>query len=148
MMNTDYDPTTYQSILFVAPSFTRLLMIHVAGYAKECGEINPRTTRNENGSRKESIKESITISIPQLSRILPYRREAICFVLREHKIPIAQSCLEMRPSNLFLANNSKSKLHPLQREQVLKEANQLPSHLRISCLVRVLNHISISTSYW
>ena len=25
MMNTDYDPTTYQSILFVAPSFTRLL---------------------------------------------------------------------------------------------------------------------------
>ena len=25
MMNTNYDPTTYQSILFVAPSFTRLL---------------------------------------------------------------------------------------------------------------------------
>ena len=25
MMNTDYDPTDYQSTLFVAPSFTRLL---------------------------------------------------------------------------------------------------------------------------
>ena len=71
MMNTDYDPTTYQSILFVAPSFTRLLAdTYVVGYAKECGEISPRTTRNENGSRQESIEENITISIPQLSRTI------------------------------------------------------------------------------
>ena len=111
--------------------------------------LEPHETKMDH--EKNQFEESITISIPQLSRIISIPKGSNLFrVLREHKIPIAQSCLGegiCATCSLQITPNTNC-TSPSKREQALKEANQLASHLRISCLVRVLADISISTSYW
>lgn len=107
--------------------------------------------KNQMDHKKNQVEESITISIPQLSKIISIPKGSNLFrVLREHKIPIAQSCLGdgiCATCSLKITPNTNC-TSPSKREQALKEANQLPTQIRISCLVRVLGDISISTTYW
>ena len=100
---------------------------------------------------KNTNKAMIVISIPQLHKnISVYKGKNLFQALRELKIPIAQSCegdgicatcgVQITP-----ATNCTP---PSKRELSLKRANQLPSNLRISCLLRIVGNISISTTYW
>ena len=101
--------------------------------------------------KKNKFEDIITISIPQLNKIITAAKGSNLFrVLRENKIPIAQSCLgDGICATCYLQITPKTNCtSPSKREQVLKEANKLPSHLRISCLLRILGDISISTTYW
>jgi 2Fe-2S ferredoxin len=101
--------------------------------------------------KKNKFEDIITISIPQLNKIITVPTGRNLFrVLRENKIPIAQSCLGdgICATCYLQITPKKNCTSPSKREQVLKEANKLPSHLRISCLLRVLGDVSISTTYW
>ena len=101
--------------------------------------------------KKHKFEDIITISIPQLDKIITVPKGRNLFrVLRENKIPIAQSCLGdgICATCYLQIIPPKNCTSPSKREQVLKEANKLPSHIRISCLLRVLGDISISTTYW
>ena len=101
--------------------------------------------------KKNKFEEIITISIPQLNKIITVPKGKKLFqVLRENKIPIAQSCLGdgiCATCCLQIIPNINC-TSPSKREQALKEANNIPSQIRISCLLRVLGDISISTTYW
>ena len=90
----------------------------------------------------ELVKPSKIITVPKGRNLFR--------VLRENKIPIAQSCLGdgICATCYLQIIPPKNCTSPSKREQVLKEANKLPSHIRISCLLRVLGDISISTTYW
>lgn len=101
--------------------------------------------------KKNEVEEILTISIPQLNKIISVPKGSNLFrVLREHEVPIAQSCLGdgICATCCLQITPNENCTSPSKRERALKEANQLPSNFRISCLLRVLGDISISTTYW
>ena len=104
-----------------------------------------------NRIEQNNTDEQITIRIPQQNKTITIQKGRNLFrVLRENDINIAQSCEGdgICGTCFVQVTPMENCTPPSKREISLKRANQLQDHLRISCLLRVLGNISISTTYW